>query len=97
MEQPRPEYPRPEFARESWLNLNGEWGFAFDSGDSGEAQGWHADPSPLSPSINVPFCPESEPSGLGQRDFIEVLAPHPLPRSARMGRRARWFTREASR
>jgi len=27
---PRPEHPRPQFQRESWLNLNGEWDFAFD-------------------------------------------------------------------
>jgi len=28
---PRPEYPRPQFVRENnWLNLNGEWDFAFD-------------------------------------------------------------------
>ena len=28
--QPRAEYPRPQFVRESWRNLNGEWGFSFD-------------------------------------------------------------------
>ena len=28
---PRPEYPRPQFVRSEWLNLNGEWEFAFDA------------------------------------------------------------------
>ena len=32
---PRPEYPRPQFVREKWLNLNGEWEFAFDDADEG--------------------------------------------------------------
>lgn len=26
----RSEYPRPQFVRDKWLNLNGEWDFAFD-------------------------------------------------------------------
>lgn len=30
MSIPGPEYPRPQFVRESWRNLNGEWGFSFD-------------------------------------------------------------------
>lgn len=32
---PRPEYPRPQFEREQWLNLNGQWTFEFDFGESG--------------------------------------------------------------
>ena len=32
---PRPEYPRPQFVRERWMNLNGEWDFLFDFGNSG--------------------------------------------------------------
>ena len=37
---PRPEYPRPQFIREPWLNLNGEWEFAFDDSDQGLDAGW---------------------------------------------------------
>ena len=29
-EIPRKEYPRPQFERKTWLNLNGEWDYAFD-------------------------------------------------------------------
>ena len=31
MNIPRSEYPRPELVRaDNWLNLNGQWQFAFD-------------------------------------------------------------------
>ncbi|WNF00404.1 glycoside hydrolase family 2 TIM barrel-domain containing protein [Streptomyces luomodiensis] len=64
---PRPEYPRPSFVREEWLNLNGTWQFAFDPGDSGLERGLvHQE---LSGRILVPFCPESELSGIGDTDF----------------------------
>ena len=32
---PRPEYPRPQFERQQWLNLNGQWSYEFDFGESG--------------------------------------------------------------
>ncbi|MHA1687830.1 MAG: hypothetical protein ACTSUN_00580 [Promethearchaeota archaeon] len=33
---PRPEYPRPQFERENnWINLNGEWEFAFYDANKG--------------------------------------------------------------
>ena len=32
---PRPEHPFPQMERENWLNLNGDWDFAFDFGKSG--------------------------------------------------------------
>lgn len=45
MEIPRPEYPRPQFVRREWLNLNGEWEFAFDDRDA--APSWNgSSPSP---------------------------------------------------
>jgi len=28
------EYPRPELVRENWIDLNGEWDFAFDFADT---------------------------------------------------------------
>ncbi|GAB2961843.1 glycoside hydrolase family 2 [Streptomyces pseudoechinosporeus] len=64
---PRPEYPRPSFVRADWLNLNGTWQFDFDPGDSGLERGLpHQE---LSGEILVPFCPESELSGIGDTDF----------------------------
>jgi len=76
MTQPRPEHPRPQFQRENWLNLNGEWAFRIDHGDSGREAGWHEDPSSLTQKITVPFCPESTLSGLGHTDFMPAVWYH---------------------
>ncbi|WP_255947726.1 glycoside hydrolase family 2 protein [Streptomyces odontomachi] len=68
---PRPEYPRPGFAREDWLNLNGTWEFARDPGDSGLERGLVT--AELPERILVPFCPESELSGIGDTDFHQAV------------------------
>ena len=39
---PRPEHPRPDFMRETFLNLNGTWQFAFDDENAGVARGWQS-------------------------------------------------------
>jgi len=68
-DNPRPEYPRPQFKRDAWLNLNGEWFFADDPGDSGESRDLHlADALP--DKIRVPFCREAALSGLGWTDRV---------------------------
>lgn len=81
MSIPRPEYPRPQFVRSDWLCLNGDWEFEIDSGDSGLERGLF-DRS-LEQRITVPFCPESELSGIGTTDFLSaawyrrtVVVPH---------------------
>ncbi len=68
---PRPEYPRPSFVRGEWLNLNGEWEFEIDNGDSGLKRGLLD--SSLGARIIVPFCPESTLSGIGNTDFMEAV------------------------
>ncbi len=73
---PRKEHPKPQFEREQWLNLNGEWNFAFDFGLSGEEKGWYEEPDELKQKITVPFCPESELSGIGYTDFIPAVWYH---------------------
>ncbi|HOE65102.1 MAG TPA: glycoside hydrolase family 2 TIM barrel-domain containing protein [Candidatus Hydrogenedentes bacterium] len=70
MSIPRPEYPRPQFVRERWLNLNGEWQFEVDNGDSGLERGLLE--RELAQRITTPFCPESELSGIGDTDFMHV-------------------------
>ena len=69
---PRPEYPRPQFERTDWVNLNGQWTFEMDFGASGEQRGWTSSKG-LSKKITVPFCPESELSGIGYTDFIPCV------------------------
>lgn len=65
----RTAYPRPELRRKEWKNLNGEWEFEFDFGKSGLERGV-VEKGTLDKRITVPFCPESELSGLGYKDFI---------------------------
>ncbi len=69
---PRCEHPNPQFERAEWLNLNGEWDFEFDfgnsKGESGiiERKDWET-------KIIVPFCPESKLSGIEYTDFISAV------------------------
>ncbi len=75
MAVPREEYPRPQFQREQWQNLNGEWTYEFDFGQSGidrklfNSEGFEN-------KITVPFCPESQLSGVGYTDFIPEMWYH---------------------
>ena len=73
---PRPEHPKPQFQRDSWLNLNGQWNFAFDFDLSGIEKGWPGKPSGLDKKITVPFCPESKLSGIEFTDFIPAVWYH---------------------
>ncbi len=73
----RPEHPRPQFVRDSWVNLNGKWTFEFDFGQSGTHEGRMLQKSKgFRKSIVVPFCPESELSGVGYKDFIPAMWYH---------------------
>ena len=74
---PRLEHPRPQFKREEWINLNGEWTFAFDFGKSGMNPGRELYESKgFNQKIIVPFCPESKLSGVKYTDFIEAMWYH---------------------
>lgn len=61
-------HPRPQMQRDRWLALDGEWEFAYD--DDGR---W-SEPSAVvyDRTIRVPFPPESEASGVGDRGFHPV-------------------------
>ena len=71
-EVPRPEYPRPQFVREQWLNLNGEWEFAFDDEDKGQVLGWQYG-LPLEGCIVVPFPYQCELSGVNDKSIHEIV------------------------
>ncbi|HEY9734833.1 MAG TPA: sugar-binding domain-containing protein [Trichocoleus sp.] len=59
-------YPRPQFQRANWLNLNGPWRFAYD--DRGQwTQPTDIDAWPH--TIEVPFAPETQRSGIGDTGF----------------------------
>ncbi len=67
---PRPEHPKPQFMRSSWQNLNGTWEFTIDQSCSGVARELYAPEAVFDQVITVPFCPESELSGIGHKDFL---------------------------
>ena len=70
-------YPRPQMKRDSYINLNGEW--EFSDGCHGEYK-----------KIMVPFCPESQLSGIGTHfPECDVLCYHrnfSLPNDFNRGR-----------
>ena len=68
----RKEHPNPQFMRDNWINLNGEWDFAIDNGRSGRDRGL-ASGEGFDKKINVPFCPESILSGIGNVDFMPCV------------------------
>jgi beta-galactosidase/beta-glucuronidase len=69
---PRPEYPRPQFVRSEWLNLNGEWEFAYDVANKGRELGWQYG-LPLEKRITVPYPYQSELSGINDQAIHEVV------------------------
>ena len=59
-------HPRPQMRRSNWTSLNGVWRFFYDDACQ------FAHPSQIKSwpmEIIVPFPPESEASGIGDRDF----------------------------
>ena len=49
-------HPRPQMKRDAWMNLNGEWEFTVSQ----------TKPERYDRVIRVPYCPESQLSGIGQ-------------------------------
>ena len=69
---PRPEHPNPQMKRERWVSLNGEWEFEKDFSVSGKARELYKAES-LPERITVPFCMESDISGVAYKDFCECV------------------------
>jgi beta-galactosidase/beta-glucuronidase len=66
-------HPRPQLRRKRWTDLCGNWGFAFDDGDCGLAEGWFERAEPFDREIVVPFPPESKLSGVHETGFHPVV------------------------
>ncbi len=68
-------YPRPQLVRQTWVDLDGAWDFAYDDDDRGLADGWSAGSwrsGDRRRTIQVPFPPESSASGIGDTGFHPV-------------------------
>src|ERR1700712_2935181 len=59
-------YPRPQMQRADWQSLNGTWRFAYD-----DALAWElpSDVGEWPLTIEVPYPPESQASGIGDTGF----------------------------
>ncbi|MBQ1218233.1 MAG: beta-galactosidase [Clostridia bacterium] len=68
----RTEYPRPQLRRSDWLCLNGAWEFEIDNACVGTAKQYWTRPH-LDGTITVPYCPESDLSGVGHKDFMNCV------------------------
>jgi beta-galactosidase/beta-glucuronidase len=66
---PRPEHPQPQFQRERWMTLNGDWQFDFDDKNAGLEEGWATSARAFGRTIKVPYCFESQLSGIGDTSF----------------------------
>ncbi|MCD7035391.1 glycoside hydrolase family 2 [Metabacillus sp. GX 13764] len=69
----RTEYPRPQFVRKEWLNLNGEWDFAFDDQNSGLEEKWCKSNQAFDRKIQVPFAYQSQLSGIHDPSFHDFV------------------------
>ncbi len=69
---PRPEHPKPQFERQTWENLNGPWQFDIDLGASNPHE-YQTLGKKLPKEIILPFCPESDLSGIGYKDFMPTV------------------------
>ncbi|WP_051159152.1 glycoside hydrolase family 2 protein [Agromyces subbeticus] len=59
-------HPRPQFARDRWIDLNGRWDVAFGEEPGARFIMGLTAVAPSDRTIEVPFPPESERSGIGE-------------------------------
>lgn len=73
MSIPRNEYPRPQLVRTKWVNLNGEWDFAFDDQNIGLSEKWFHKNTSFDKKIIVPFAYQTELSGIHDPSFHDIV------------------------
>ncbi|HEX6274037.1 MAG TPA: glycoside hydrolase family 2 TIM barrel-domain containing protein [Polyangiaceae bacterium] len=61
-------YPRPQFRRPDWISLNGAWEFAIDPEGA-----WSVNEVVFDRTINVPFAPETQASGIEDRGLYKSV------------------------
>ena len=68
----RIDHPRPDRVRVNWETLNGQWQFAFDHEKVGRKNKWYQH-LPATHTIEVPFCYQSELSGINLQEHCDVV------------------------
>ncbi len=66
-------HPRPQLTRSEWMDLGGTWDFAYDDDRVGLDEGWQDREEVYTHTIQVPFPPESEASGIGDTRYHPVV------------------------
>lgn len=66
-------YPRPQLVRKEWLNLNGEWEFAFDDANVGLQEKWFKNATSFDQVIQVPFAYQTVLSGIHDSSFHDYV------------------------
>ena len=66
-------HPRPQLARLQWMELDGDWGFAYDDDDVGIDERWMRTDAPFTRTIRVPYPPESPASGISDPGIHQVV------------------------
>ncbi|MDP9444285.1 MAG: glycoside hydrolase family 2 [Actinomycetota bacterium] len=66
-------HPRPQMVRDTWVDLGGEWGFAYDDDDVGLSAHWQTSTDPFDRTIVVPYPPESKLSGVHDPSYHPVV------------------------
>ncbi len=83
----RAKHSDPQFARDNFISLDGEWDFGFKKAKSGfkfsadeskateilQMNEYPYEINMFTHKINVPFCIESELSGIGYKDFVNMV------------------------
>src|SRR6478736_6239301 len=64
-------YPRPQLVRPRWLDLSGEWDFAYDDDVTVDPRA--GVPAEFPRTIVVPYPPESPLSGINETGYHPVV------------------------
>jgi len=70
---PKYEHPQPQAVRNAWQNLNGEWEFAETNSVTEKTDQKYLSAKKLDEKIIVPFCRESELSGINRKGFVKSV------------------------
>ncbi|MCQ2742418.1 MAG: glycoside hydrolase family 2 [Bacilli bacterium] len=69
----REDYPRPQFVRQSFINLNGNWSFAFDDDDVGTSLDYCSKIPAKKKTIVVPYAYQTKNSGIEDESYHPIV------------------------